>query len=145
MSCSWNLLQSTFFLSTDVHSFFNPLSVFYVAVLEDYVSLSCHVLGICSNPHFFLSTDVYAGQPLGLCRPSYPSFWGEGLWWPSELIYFVLVQLCLQYPVIGTYRSLLWVVLHNERILRDIRNLINVSSFSLLFVYSLYIYRCFNL
>ena len=40
---------------------------------------------------------------------------------------------------------MLWVVLHNERILRDIRNLINVSLFSLLFVYSLYIYRCFNL
>ena len=41
-------------------------------------------------------------------------------------MYFVLEQLCLRYPVIGTYRSLLWVVLHNERILRDIRNLINV-------------------
>ena len=32
---------------------------------------------------------------------------------------------CLRYPVIGTYRSLLWVVLHNERILRGKRNLIN--------------------
>ena len=29
--------------------------------LKIYESLSCHVLGICSNPHFFLSTDVYAG------------------------------------------------------------------------------------
>ena len=61
----------------------------------------------------------------------------------DELIYFVLVQLCLRYPVIGTYRSLLWVVLRNERILRDIRNLITVSLFSLFFVCLLYIYRCF--
>ena len=67
----------------------------------------------------------------------------SNLWWPSELIYFVLVQLCLWYPVIGTYHSLLWVVLHNERILWDIKNLINVSLFSLFFVCLLYIYRCF--
>ena len=33
--------------------------------LKIYVSLLCHVLTVCSNPHFFLSTDVYAGQPLG--------------------------------------------------------------------------------
>ena len=30
----------------------------------------------------------------GLCRPSYPSFWGEGLWWPSELIYLSLCFVC---------------------------------------------------
>ena len=55
------------------------------------------------------------------------------------------MQLCLRYPVIGTYRSLLWVVLHNERILRDKRNLINVSLFWLLFVCSVYKYCCFDL
>ena len=53
------------------------------------------------------------------------------------------MQLCLRYPVIGTYRSLLWVALRNERILRDIRNLITVSLFSLFFVCLLYIYCCF--
>ena len=37
------------------------------------------------------------------------------------------------------------VVLHNERILQDIWNLINMSLFPLFFVYSLYIYRCFAL
>ena len=49
------------------------------------------------------------------------------LWWPSEhnLMYLSLYN-CLQYPVNGTCRLLLWVVLHNERILRDKRNLINV-------------------
>ena len=36
-------------------------------------------------------------------------------------------------------------ILHNERILRYIRNLINVSLFSIFFVYSLYTYLCFNL
>ena len=74
-----------------------------------------------------------------------PILSAKELWWSSELIYFVLVQLCLRCPVIGTYRSLLWVVLHNEWILWDIRNLINVSLFSFFFVYSLYIYRCFAL
>ena len=65
------------------------------------------------------------------------------VWWPSELICFVLAHICLRYPVIGTYRSWLWAVLHNERILRDIKNLINVSLFSLFLVCLLYIYRCF--
>ena len=50
---------------------------------------------------------------------------------------------CLRYPVVGTYRSLLWAVLHNERILQGKRNLITVSLFLLFFVYLLYIYRCF--
>ena len=36
-------------------------------------------------------------------------------------------------------------IAYNERILRDIRNLINVSLFWLFFVHSLYIYRCFAL
>ena len=76
----------------------------------------------------------------GLCRPSYPSFWGEGLWWPSELIYFVLVQLCLRYPVIGTYCSLLWVVLRNERILRDIKEFnYRVFVFAFLCLLAVYI------
>ena len=63
----------------------------------------------------------------------------------NEFCFCAIMSVCLQYPVVGTYRSLLWVVLHSERILRDIRNLINVSLFWLFFVYSLYIYRCFNL
>ena len=46
---------------------------------------------------------------------------------------------CLRYPVIGTYRSLLWVVLRNKRILRDQRNLINVV-FVLAFLCSLAVY-----
>ena len=46
---------------------------------------------------------------------------------------------CLRYPVIGTYRSLLWVVLRNERILRDKRNSINVV-FVLAFLCSLVVY-----
>ena len=40
---------------------------------------------------------------------------------------------------------LLLVVLLNERISRNKKNLINISLFSPLLVYSLYIYRCFNL
>ena len=46
---------------------------------------------------------------------------------------------CLRYPVIGTYRSLLLVVLRNERMLRDKKNLVNVV-FILVFLYSLAIY-----
>ena len=57
---------------------------------------------------------------------------------------FVLVD-CLRYPVIGTYRSLLGVVLRNERILRDKRNLINMSLLLLCFDHSLCINRCFAL
>ena len=29
----------------------------------------CHVFGIDANQHFFLSTDVYAGQPLEALLP----------------------------------------------------------------------------
>ena len=45
----------------------------------------------------------------------------------------------MRYPVIGTYRSFLWVVLHNERILRDKRNLIS-AVFVLAFLCLLAVY-----
>ena len=51
---------------------------------------------------------------------------------------------CLRYPVIGTYYLLSWVVLHDERISRDKKNVINMSLFLLVFVYSLCVYCCFN-
>ena len=47
---------------------FKPQSVFYVAVLEELRVFLCHVtcFFFChSHPHFFLSTDAYAGQPWG--------------------------------------------------------------------------------
>ena len=58
----------------------------------------------------------------------------------EPLINIFILVFCLRCPVVGTYRSLQWAVLHNERILQDKRNLITVSLFSLFFVCLLYIY-----
>ena len=44
---------------------FLTLIGFYVAVFEELRVVFSHVFGIDSKPHFFLSTDVYAEQPLG--------------------------------------------------------------------------------
>ena len=56
-----------------------------------------------------------------------------------NIIYYLPLYNCLRYSVIGTYRLLLWVVLRNERILRDKRNLINVG-FVFAFLCSLAVY-----
>ena len=48
----------------------------------------------------------------------------------EPLINIFILVFCLRCPVVGTYRSLQWAVLHNERILQDKRNLITVSLFA---------------
>ena len=58
----------------------------------------------------------------------------------EPLINIFILVFCLRCPVVGTYRSLQWAVLHNEWILQDKRNLITKSLFLLFFVCLLYIY-----
>ena len=94
---------------------------------------------------FLLSTDVYANSLGGFVV--HHTHHSEVMVCGDRVNIIQYLSLCyrLRYPVVGTFRSLLWAVLHNERISRDKKNLINLSSFSLLFVYLPYVYRCFNL
>ena len=94
-------------------------------------------------PLFFSPTDVYAGQPREALSSIMPIILGGRSVVAEPLINIFILVFCLRCPVVGTYRSLQWAVLHNERILQDKRNLITVSLFSLFFVCLLYIYRCF--
>ena len=78
-----------------------------------------------SNLHFILSTDAYAGQPSdALSSIILTILRGRSV--VTEWIWYLSLRNFLWYPVIGTYCSLLWVVLRNERILRDKENFINV-------------------
>ena len=97
----------------------------------------------CSAPLFFSPTDVYAGQPREALSSIMPIILGGRSVVAEPLINIFILVFCLRCPVVGTYRSLQWAVLHNERILQDKRNLITESLFSLFFVCLLYIYRCF--
>ena len=97
----------------------------------------------CSAPLFFSPTDVYAGQPRQALSSIMPIILGGRSVVAEPLINIFILVFCLWCPVVGTYRSLQWAVLHNERILQHKRNLITVSLFSLFFVCLLYIYRCF--
>ena len=97
----------------------------------------------CSAPLFFSPTDVYAGQPREALSSIMPIILGGRSVVAEPLINIFILVFCLRCSVVGTYRSLQWAMLHNERILQDKRNLITVSLFSLFFVCLLYIYRCF--
>ena len=66
---------------------FQPLSVFYVAIFEYFfLSRVFFVMFLeLTRIHISFCRLMCMLDSLGwLSRPSYPSFWREGLWWPSE-------------------------------------------------------------
>ena len=101
---------------------------------------------VSALPHFSFRRLICMQDSLWtLCRPSCPSFWGRSVV-PEPLIEVFCPCIILS-TVSGfcTYCLLLWVVLRNEWLSRDKKNSLNMPLFSLLFVYSRYMYRCFNL
>ena len=95
--------------------------IIYLGVVSNFNAVQKPKIGI-AIPYSFIRQWVVVAEPL--------------------INIFILV-FCLRCPVVGTYRSLQWAVLHNERTLQDKRNSITVSLFSLFFVCLLYIHRCF--